>query len=291
MWKACRGEWSGAGWGKRAGLVALLLAVACGDSGPLIVSEEDGEAGAGGSGGGAEPDPSGGGASGGSGGSGGGAAGDPSGGGASGGNGESNAGASAGGGGGGTSLPDEPLESDWVFDETALRTYELTIAPDDLETLERTATDEEYVPAALRVDDTELDLIGVRYKGSLGTLVSCFDESGERTCDKLSFKLKFSEYLPDQRLRGLRRLTFNSRANDESQLRERLAYRVFREMGVVAPRSAHARLVINGEDQGLFRRLARPCACCGCYACYAPTGGPTEHRCSVACGLEGRLWR
>jgi hypothetical protein len=35
-------------------------------------------------------------------------------------------------------------------------------------------------------------------------------------------------------------------------LRERLAYRVFREMGVAAPRSAHARLVINGEALGVF---------------------------------------
>jgi spore coat protein CotH len=35
-------------------------------------------------------------------------------------------------------------------------------------------------------------------------------------------------------------------------MHERLAYRVYRELGLVAPRSAHARLVINGEDWGVF---------------------------------------
>jgi hypothetical protein len=145
-----------------------------------------------------------------------------------------------------------PLESDWVFDEAEVRTYELTLTPDDWDLLQATALDEVFVPADLTVDGNVVEQIGVRFKGSLGTLVSCFDDDGQRTCDKLSMKLKFSEYLPDQRFKGLRRLVFNSMSSDDSQLRERLSYRVFREMGIVAPRSAHARLVINGEEQGLF---------------------------------------
>jgi spore coat protein CotH len=65
-------------------------------------------------------------------------------------------------------------------------------------------------------------------------------------------KLKFDEYEPEQRFFGLKRLNFNSMLYDDALMRERIAYRVFREMGVVAPRAAHARLLVNGEDQGLF---------------------------------------
>jgi spore coat protein CotH len=39
---------------------------------------------------------------------------------------------------------------------------------------------------------------------------------------------------------------------DDSQMRDRLGYHLFREMGVHAPRCVHARLVINGEYSGLY---------------------------------------
>jgi hypothetical protein len=142
---------------------------------------------------------------------------------------------------------DPPPESEWVFDPSALRTYELNLTPEDWQTLQDTAEDEQYVPADLVVDGRATANVGLRFKGSLGTLVSCFDDSGARICDKLSMKIEFSEYVPEQRFVGLRRLVFNSMLSDYSQLRERLAYRVYREMGLVAPRAAHARLVVNGE--------------------------------------------
>jgi hypothetical protein len=40
--------------------------------------------------------------------------------------------------------------------------------------------------------------------------------------------------------------------NDPSMLRDRLAYSLFREMGIAAPRAMHARVNINGKLEGLF---------------------------------------
>jgi spore coat protein CotH len=40
--------------------------------------------------------------------------------------------------------------------------------------------------------------------------------------------------------------------HDKSQIRDRLGYLMFSEMGVPSPRSVHARLVINGQYMGLF---------------------------------------
>jgi spore coat protein H len=140
----------------------------------------------------------------------------------------------------------------WVFDETELHTYELTLDPAAWAALQRNARDEEYAESALSAGGVTLGRVGLRFKGSSGTLVSCVADDGTRLCSKLSMKLKFDEYLPDQRFLGLKRLNFNSAYWDASLMRERLAYRLFREMGVAAPRAVHARLLVNGEYQGVF---------------------------------------
>lgn len=143
-------------------------------------------------------------------------------------------------------------EQTWVFEPAAVHTYDLTLDPEVWAELQRNARDEQYVPAELRAAGRALSRVGLRFKGSLGTLESCFAEDGSLRCAKLSMKLEFDEYVAEQRFFGLRRLNFNSMLSDDTRMHERLAYRVYRELGLVAPRSAHARLRINGEDWGLF---------------------------------------
>jgi len=144
------------------------------------------------------------------------------------------------------------LPSDWIFDEAELRSYELTLAPEAWAALQQNARDEQYAEADLRIDDLRVARVGLRFKGGDGTLVSCFADDGRPLCSKLSMKLKFDEYLPEQRFFGLKRLIFNSMVLDPSLLHERLAYRLFRELGVIAPRAVHARLSVNGESLGVF---------------------------------------
>ncbi len=169
--------------------------------------------------------------------------------------------AGAAGGGGSLSAPSGPRggavpgpddESAWVFDESALRTYTLTLDPAVWDNLQATAQDEVYAPAELQVDGEQLPQVGLRFKGAVGTLEACFDDTGALVCSKLSMKIKFDEYDPEQRLHGLKRLNFNSMRTDRSEMHERLAYRLFREMGVPAPRANHARLIVNGEYRGVF---------------------------------------
>jgi len=144
------------------------------------------------------------------------------------------------------------LGAEVVFDETALRTFELEVAPADWQELQDNAQAEQYVPATLRYDGGTYGPIGLRYKGGYGTLALCFDGSGNRTCPKLSMKLKFDEYVDDLRFYGLKKLNLHSMVRDPSHLHDRLAYAVYRDAGVAAPRAVHGRLVINGELQGVF---------------------------------------
>lgn len=151
----------------------------------------------------------------------------------------------------GVVIPDDEAQG-WVFDETEIHTYELTLDPAVWAALQANARDEQYAEADLSAAGQSIARVGLRFKGSLGTLTSCIADDGTLTCGKLSMKLKLDEYVPEQRFFGLKRLVFNSMAFDDSLLHERLAYRVYREMGVIAPRSVHARLIINGEDWGVF---------------------------------------
>jgi hypothetical protein len=144
------------------------------------------------------------------------------------------------------------LGSEYVFDEDTLRTYELEIAAGDWEWLNENALLEEYVPATLLFEGDEYGPIGVRYKGGFGTLTSCFNARGERICPKLSFKLKFNLYDDEGRFYGLKKLNFHSMKADPTAMHDRLAYSLYREMGVDAPRAVHARLIVNGELIGLF---------------------------------------
>jgi len=53
----------------------------------------------------------------------------------------------------------------------------------------------------------------------------------------------------------LRRLTLNNMHQDPSTVRERLGYFYLNESGIIAPRSNHARVYLNGEYYGLYANV------------------------------------
>lgn len=162
---------------------------------------------------------------------------------------------------------------DQVFDEAEVKSYYLDFSEAayaelmDLSTLllDRTTVNEDrYVQASLRVGDTELPSIAVRFKGQF-SIWGCVDQAtGTRTvrvepfygnidvCQRFSMKLDFNEYDDDARLDGLKKLNLHAMAADPSKMRERLGYSLYRDMGVLTPRAVHARVYINGEYHGLF---------------------------------------
>jgi len=117
---------------------------------------------------------------------------------------------------------------------------------------------EEYVEGVLSFEGEVVGTVGVRYKGSIGAFVNCLDgpnpfvPSGNKLCSKLSMKIKINWDGADRTFYGVKKLQLHSMNNDPSQMRERLGYWLFREMGAPAPRATHARLEINGEFAGLF---------------------------------------
>ena len=140
-----------------------------------------------------------------------------------------------------------------VFDPGKVLVFELEVTPNDLQRMKDHATEELVVPARLKVGTEQVGAVGLRYKGSTGTLQQVLAE--RRTAGfmpKLSLKIVFDYVVESQRFCGLRRLNFHSMILDRSLMRDRLCYEVFREAGFAAPRCSHAMVVINGQNVGLY---------------------------------------
>jgi spore coat protein H len=139
-----------------------------------------------------------------------------------------------------------------LFGASSVPAFDLYLSEADWENLKVHARDEVYVPAQACFEGKAIGLVGLRFKGSYGSLYNCFDSTGKNTCRKLGMKIKFDEYVDSQVFFGLKRLSFQSNHYDDTYLHERLSYDLYRAMDVVAPRAAWAVLRVNGESQGLF---------------------------------------
>jgi len=146
--------------------------------------------------------------------------------------------------------PDGP-GSEYIFDPTKLHDFEIEMADADWQWLKDNATLEEYRPATLVFEGKRIENAAIRFKGDYGSLFSCFD-GDTQICPKLSIKLSVNTYDKDQRFFGLRKLNFNSSVRDPSLMHELVGYRLFRDMGLLAPRASHATLSVNGEKLGVF---------------------------------------
>jgi CotH kinase protein len=88
--------------------------------------------------------------------------------------------------------------------------------------------------------------VGIRLKGCWGSF---------RTLDaKAGWKIKVN-YVSGQTLLGLKKLTLNNMVQDGSMIHEALGYRVFRAMGVAAPRVGYANVSFNGAEYGLYANI------------------------------------
>ena len=145
-------------------------------------------------------------------------------------------------------------EASFLFDASQVHTYNILIAAADLASIDRMPAAEVLVPASLELDGTRYGPYKVRYKGSAGAFVyPCTMGAPDAPKNgKCSLKLDFNDTDPNARFYGLKKLNLHAMNADVSMLRDRLGYRMFREMGVPAPRAAHARVLINGQLEGLF---------------------------------------
>lgn len=165
-----------------------------------------------------------------------------------------------GGDGDGTTPPVD--ESGPVFDPAHLLQIDIEVAPADWETIrvehyelfDRLVNDcpgplppDPYtmVPATVTIDGERLENVGLRKKGFLG--------SASRS--RPSLKLDFEEFAPRREWKSLERLTLNNNQQDDALVDTCLAYRVFRDAGLPAPRCNWAHVRVNGVSLGVYSNV------------------------------------
>lgn len=147
-------------------------------------------------------------------------------------------------------------QASYVFDVSQLRTYNLIVSPSDLALIDRRPVAELYVPASLEFEGKTYGPYRMRYKGRAGAFEPPCTLTGIAAptpkIGKCSIKIDFRFKGSGERFFGLEKLNFHAMGQDDSMLRESLGYSLFRDMGIPASRTAHARLLINGQLEGLF---------------------------------------
>jgi len=149
-----------------------------------------------------------------------------------------------------------------VFDQSKVHEYRFTINSNDLNYMNTYGYREELKPAELKYNGSDIGKIGIRYKGSDYTLPRCFGfqdgdttrGSPRKTCDKISYKLKFTEYDKEKRFNGLKKVNLHAMTAqaEPTKMHEMLSYELFRDMGIHAPRTAYANVYVNNNLIGLF---------------------------------------
>jgi spore coat protein H len=133
-------------------------------------------------------------------------------------------------------------ESAEVFDLGALHEIALEIDPALYAQLD--ADHETRVPANITYDGVRLQDIGIREKCGIGSCTTI--------ADKVSFSIKFDEFVGGLKLHGLDKLVLNNEIQDPSYSNELMGQELARRAGLPAPRVAYADVTLNGAPYGLF---------------------------------------
>ncbi|MFH1532524.1 MAG: CotH kinase family protein [Pseudomonadota bacterium] len=124
---------------------------------------------------------------------------------------------------------------------------ELTLEPGAWEAMLAHPEAEEYHPGDYYFDDMHLGNVAIRIKG--GSSIAKVADTGTH---RFSFKVDFNRYVETQSFCGLRKVVLHNGWGDPTLLREHLAFRLARQLGVPAPRSAFVDLTVAGEHLGIY---------------------------------------
>lgn len=163
-----------------------------------------------------------------------------------------------------TSEPEVPVEpvniggDGDIFEPTRLLNIAITLDPTQYNTLRQEGqslaeTARQCVPAfeytdfagTVTIDGSTMHNVSVRKKGFLGSLSNV----------RPSFKFDFDQFQDGRTYQNESRMTLNNNRQDASLVRQCLAYDLFREAGLPAPRCNFARVSVNGQDLGIYTNV------------------------------------
>ena len=132
-----------------------------------------------------------------------------------------------------------------LFDTTRVHTIDIVM--DYWDTFIEGCEDEEYEPCAVVIDGESYKNVAIRAKGN--TSLSSVRQLGSQ---RYSFKIEFDHYDSGKTYHGLDKLCLNNLIQDNTMMKDYLAYRLMGNFGVVSPLCSYVYITVNGEDWGLY---------------------------------------
>jgi spore coat protein CotH len=128
-----------------------------------------------------------------------------------------------------------------LFDPNSVQEIRLSVNSRDLAVLRAHTELNTWYTADLTWHNIRVRNVGIRSRGQ-----------GSRNPTKPGFRVDMARYTTGQTFVGMSTIILDNIWQDDSQLRERLAFTMFERMGLPAPRESFCRLFINNAYQGLY---------------------------------------
>lgn len=135
-----------------------------------------------------------------------------------------------------------------LFDPDAIHEINVSIAEADWEKLLADPRAKEEFKADITIDGETFDEVSFSTKG--GSTLSGVARMGGSS--RYSFQVLFGQYKEGQSYHGLDSLSLNNLFGDATWMKDHISYKMFREMGVDAPLTSYARVLINGHELGFY---------------------------------------
>ena len=132
-----------------------------------------------------------------------------------------------------------------LFDTSKVHTIDIII--DDWDSFLSTCENETYSVCTVVIDNEAMKNVAIRGKGN--TSLSTVKTMGS---ERYSFKIEFDQYEDGKNYHGLDKLSLNNLIQDNTYMKDYLAYRLMGEFGADAPLCSFVYITVNGEDWGLY---------------------------------------
>ena len=132
-----------------------------------------------------------------------------------------------------------------LFDTGRVHTIEIVM--DDWDGFLETCENEEYATCAVVIDGEAYKNVGIRAKGN--TSLSSVASMGS---SRYSFKIEFDQYDKDKSYYGLDKICLNNLIQDNTCMKDYLAYTLMADFGVASPLCSYVYITVNGEEWGLY---------------------------------------
>ena len=154
-------------------------------------------------------------------------------------------------------IDNSSIKASSLFDPTRVVQIEINMPGDDWQTLCRqsrshqsafedpTAKPYTYFKGDIKIDGKLIRDVAIRKKGFLGS----------QDDFRPALKVKIDEYVDQQPIDGLDRLTLNNNKQDRALVSQYLTYELFRKAGIPAPRCSFAAVTVNGVYLGVYSNV------------------------------------